>query len=203
MALVLASPTLPHIGQELATFSRHIFHQVETYLQSNGAEASQTAQNVIRSFYEQIEALAANGDEADDIEGPLGVLWATVLETSVQLPHDHPSTQHLTKLLSAIKTQPAPAEPAVSATAAGLLQEFEQTWGQAFWQGLPGFGMAVNDTQNRNPAHADESIELNGRRIPANPGVVSYSLDQWTSLQAFLRLCKTDGVMDLLLDEQH
>lgn len=202
MALVLTPPTLPHISQELVPFSRQIFGQVEAFLQSDGTEASNSAQNVLGSFYEQVEALAANADEADDIEGPLGVFWITILETSAQLPHDHPARHHLTKLLSAIKTQPAPAEPTLSAAAVGLLQEFEQDWSQPFWQALPGFGMMVHNTQSLNPAHAEEYIELNGHRVPANLGVVPYSPDQWNNLQGFLRLCKTEGVMDLLLDEE-
>jgi hypothetical protein len=112
----------------------------------------------------------------------LGILWTTILEIGAQVPHDNTSMQHLTKLLSTIKTQPVPVEPTVSATAIGLLHEFEQTWGQAFWQGLPVFGMTVHDTENRNPAHADEYVEINGRLVSPNPGVLPYSYCSRSSL---------------------
>lgn len=202
MSLSISHPNLPHASAELVSFSRHVSQRIQSYLQSTPG-ASEAAQDILRSFYAEIEALALDAESveeaANDVEGPLDILWTTVLEIAVQIPHDHPGLQHLIALLACIKTQPTPTEPTVSALVAEILLQFQQTWGQTFWTGLPGFGMAVHETQSRDPADAEEHVNIGGRTVNANLGISPYSRDEWRSLQKFLRLCKSEGVMDLQL----
>lgn len=205
MALSIAHPSLPHVNAQLADFSQRLSHRIIPYLQGS-LEAPETTQNILRDFYREVEALASSGepveDAASELESPLGVMWTLFLELVIQIPYDHPYQLRLINLLGQIKTQSAPAEPAVSAAAASILSHFQQSWGQSFWAGLPVFGMTVHDTQSRDPAHAEEEVHLGfgGQSIPADFGEAPYSQSEWKSLQAFFGLCKSGGVMDLQLD---
>ncbi|KAH8197903.1 hypothetical protein TruAng_007906 [Truncatella angustata] len=205
MALSLSLPENPHMHEEAKARATIIFQHIESYLHGR-IGVTQSAQDILTAFYQDVESFTSREHPGGSVEGHLSVLWMTILAVAIQLPtveqghqnqQSHSHMQRLVELLLVIKSHQLPTN--ISPAAMKILRDFESQWGQCFWVDLPVFGMMVHDTQECDPALADVMVEIQGHLVTVNQGANLYSLSEWASLKKFLRLCKDMGVMDLLL----
>ena len=169
---------LPHL--ETSNDLSRKFSLVRAYLEDTNISAEHTAKELTISA-EDTSAPELN-ESRSGVEEFLWNLWAMVVESIQQIPHNHPWQDRMVNLLSEIKKVPRQVTPE--------MEELERSWGMAYWQDLPIFGAEVRETWDRGPW---EKIQ---EGIFMHPGDTPFSPDVWNNLNAFTARLTAASVMN-------